>query len=572
MGTNAFTTAYPYLSQLLGGSDFNADVANALEVGQGATAMDNMREALEGGLFNLNELMWLICGAAVPELTDPVGAELECNLGVVVKAVGLDSARAAYRDKLLVNDQNTLEDVRYEIAVTAKACAVLDPGSVELEKPIPNATKNQKDWKNSDIFGTFQKQPVRIEVTVLHESLPPAIHVELDDLVKQAKISSGFSVTLRSVLVDKDYAERVCALLELLHACHDASGGKDEKIDGVCFKWKKGAYHCCQETSPFENICFYSADEFIRDEKKRDIIHPCSVRSVTPKYILDDHTNPPGVVTFADLPNAPTQVPVSTKIHQILDGKLRQCEDGVINIVAFGNPLLMHDSEVVNAVRGSEFVSVPFWTDKNGVRHSEKMALQRDTKAPFVPKHHLVNDDHTQFVEPFSKMSAVWHIRLGMYHKSEIISNPNASKHILPELVEALSDPSPPSTEASEQSGSTTPSPVPLDDGDQEEGIVWTEIAQNYVDVCGTLSEARSVLTKLEQTGLSLNELKEKVEQAWSESPEREKKTKYISPTNQEMAMTFVVDCGGYLQAQACLDAYAEDIQNGPNDESAKSE
>src|SRR5262249_46318242 len=153
-----------------------------------------------------------------------------------------------------------------------------------------------KDWKNSDVFGKFQEQPVRIEVTVLHERLPPAIHIELDDLVRQTEIASGFRITLRSVLVDEGYAERVRALVELLHDNHVASGGKDVEIDGVRFERKKGAYHCPQETSPFESVCFYSADEFNGAETLREIIHTCSVRPVTSKHVLEDNPNPPGVV------------------------------------------------------------------------------------------------------------------------------------------------------------------------------------------------------------------------------------------------------------------------------------
>jgi hypothetical protein len=51
------------------------------------------------------------------------------------------------------------------------------------------------------------------------------------------------------------------------------------------------------------------------------------------------------------------------------------------------------------------------------------------------------------------------------------------------------------------------------------------------------------------------------VDQLWSEPSEQQRKTKFFSPTNEEMAMTFVVDCGGYEQAKACLEAYAEEVE-----------
>ena len=224
----------------------------------------------------------------------------------------------------------------------------------------------------------------------------------------------------------------------------------------------------------------------------------------------------------------------------------------------------MHDREVVSAVRGSEFVGVPFWTDKHGVRHSGKGVLQRDPKAPFVPEQYLGTDDRIQFTEPFKKMSGVWHIRLGWYAKSQVIPNSNAWMPVPTELVKAWSDLSPsPTSKATEKQahpGTLAASEQP-EDSDQEEDIVWDEVAHNYVDVCGTLSEARLVLAQLEQAGLSLDELRKKVEQLWSEPPKEEKKMKFISPTNMEAAMTFVVDCGGYEKAKACLDAHAEETE-----------
>ena len=94
---------------------------------------------------------------------------------------------------------------------------------------------------------------------------------------------------------------------------------------------------------------------------------------------------------------------------------------------------------------------------------------------------------------------------------------------------------------------------------------MWPEVAQNFVGACGTLTEARSVLAELEQSGLSMEELKQKVEQCFSKHLD-EKRTKFISPTNGEMAMTFVVDCGGYEQAKACLDIYADGIDGNIGD------
>jgi hypothetical protein len=255
----------------------------------------------------------------------------------------------------------------------------------------------------------------------------------------------------------------------------------------------------------------------------------------------------------------------------MLDGKRQQCEEGLINIVAFGNPLPMHDREVINALCGSEVCVVPFWTDKHGVRHSGKGVLQRDPKAPFVHAKYLASDDdRTEFIQPFKRMSAVWHIRLGGHAKNQIIPNPNASIPIPRELVEALSDPAPPPTSRAtgEQADcSTPPTEEQPNHSEQEEDIVWAEVAENYVQVCGTLAEARSVLAQLEKTGLPFDELRKRVEQLWSAPSPQDRQTKFFSPTNEEMAMTLVVDCGGYEQAKACLDAYAEEAEGNASQE-----
>jgi len=541
----AFRIAYPTLFQLLEGTPIEADATAAAALAQ---SRNDMKEALQGRIFALNELMWLLCGAVVPEWANPEAAKLESDLASIVGAVGIDIARATYRNKLLVEAttkiqdpeaklqeaKNSLEDVCYEIAVTARACDVLDEDSVELERPIPDPKKDQKFWKNSDVFGTFQGRPVRIEVTVLHEKLPPAIQIELDDIVRQADVPSGLSITLREVLIDVGYAERVRALLELLHGCYIANGPKDKEIDGVRFEWKNGAYHCRQETAPFESICFYEASETPGSVRIREIIHPCSVRAVTPKYILEDNPNPPGVVTFADAQKHWSQVPVSTKVHQMLDGKRQQCEDGMINIVALGNPLLMHDREVLSAVCGAEVALIPFWTDRHGVRHAGRGVLRRDAKAPFVPAIHAESeDDLTQFIEPFKKMSGVWHVRIGTYARSRIIPNPNALVPIPDDLVSRLSDaPAPPEVlPAGDYGDPPKPSPTELAEqpevSDQEEEIVWAEVAEDYVSFCGSISEARSVLARLEQTGLTIDELRVNVNQIWSE-PSKASERSYV--------------------------------------------
>lgn len=113
----------------------------------------------------------------------------------------------------------------------------------------------------------------------------------------------------------------------------------------------------------------------------------------------------------------------------MLAGKLQQCEPGITNIIAFGNPLPMHDREVHNALLGGEYVAN---TEGNA-------ALDRSPKAPFVPAQYLFSEeDRREFVDPFRKMSAVWHLRLRDHPKSESIPNPNAIVSVPAELLAML--------------------------------------------------------------------------------------------------------------------------------------
>lgn len=548
MTPDSFRRSFPCICTILQGSVLEDDISAAIAFAEEGD--ECLRGGLEARVFELNELMWLLAGAIVPTFNHPDGLALEKNLSAVIAEVGVDVARRTYREKLLVDESKTLEDTQYEIAVTSKACAVLDPGSVQMEKPIPDSRKQQRHWKNTDVFGTFQGQPVRIEVTVMHESLPGVVHLELDDMVKAAATPLGFSLALRTLLLDEGYAERVRAMLELLAEAHTGSGGKDEEIDGVKFRWNKGAYHCDQDTSPFKSIVFYDLDEFPGAASLREITHPCSVRAITSRFILEDHPNPPGVITSADLPDAPTQVPVSTKVHQMLAGKLQQCEEGVVNIIAFGNPHRMHDREISNAVLGVEVVTVPFTEERSGLRQFGNAMLTRNPKAPFVPTQYLANsDDCREFVDPFRKMSAVWHVRIGYDALSTCIPNPNAAVPAPDDLLPALADP-PIVVQAVSESKNDA------DDSNTEglpEEIIWPEMAQDFIAVCGSLREANVVLEKLQSSGRSLEELQSLMDQFWSGDSETKNPIRFISPSNEQMGMQFVIDCGGYEQAKACL-------------------
>lgn len=429
---------YPTLFAIVGQESVSADIASidkAYSAGGGLEEIaERLRELCRSGLQNPDLIFALV--QPFPEFATAEAANLESQLVTIVQSVGINESRSAYKNKLLARTSNAFLDCRYEIAVAAAACRVLDPRTVELEKPIPDASRSPKDQKNTDVYGMFRGQAVRIEVTVIHEELPPAIDLELDEYVEQADVG-GFCLTLRRALATRADAEQVRRLLEALYARH-GEGAASQRIEGIRFDWRAGAYFSDQAGSPIESLQFY--DTFPGAENAKQIIHPCSVRMVTPKYIREDYPNPPGVVTLAGIPEMPTREPVSKKVHDMLAGKLAQCADGTVNIVAFGNPLAMHDREIHDAVAGSTMVNIPFSTDSHGIRHMGDVFLWREQRAPFVPADQLNNDHQREdFVYPFRKRSAVWMLRLGKNRHSEFIPNPNATIPVRAALRDALS-------------------------------------------------------------------------------------------------------------------------------------
>jgi hypothetical protein len=426
MRTPTFEIAYPNLWKLLDGSAFQAEASGAEKM-----EISDFKACLQK--FEFTDLMNLLCGALVPDWQNVNGAELEANIATIVGALGLEKTRTTFRDKLLVRDKDTLQDTCYEIAATAKACVVLDKGSVEMEKPLPGKAKN------SDIYGTFGGAPVRIEVTVIHEDRPAPIDLDMEEIVKAAKVDFGFQIEMRSALTDEGEAARLRALIESLCEKHIGSGGADIEIDHVCLKWENGRYIRIKGPTPIGSIRLFSEGDRRGSQQTREMNHGASARIVSPHYLKEDFKNPAGVFDVTDLPDFEGQHPVSKKIREMIGGKLRQCEPGLINIVAFGNPEEMNDSEVANALHGAPFVIVTAEVDENGYRRGGEGRFARAPKAPFNPPENLSVDEQQEFIEPFKDLSAVWHLRIGNSRKSEVIVNPNAKIAIPAKLVEALS-------------------------------------------------------------------------------------------------------------------------------------
>jgi hypothetical protein len=549
--TNAISATFPTICELLKGSLLDQDIEWALDIAKSPNVTDDLKLAFKDRMFHLNDLMLVLCCDTILPYPDARGPELETNLLTVIEAVRFAKVRSAYRKKLLINSKDTFEDVRYEIAVAAKACVFLDEGSVDLEVGI-DGTNN-----DSDVRGKYQGAPVRLEVTVLHDSLPPAADPGLEEIVIAAELPSGFIVAIRQTIASESQARRLRTLIEKLGEQHVVSAGADETIDGLMFKWRRGSYACGQDESPIRSI------EFDLPSDVRLIERPVFTRSVTPQHMIDDFEQPEGVVTMADVPHdsaTHNNNPLSGTIRKKVAEKRKQCEDGVVSLVVLGKPLPMSDNAVEDALFGELGVYVPLVEDSNGIRHGGKPITGRSPKAPFVPADEC--PDPAQFVDPFRKVSGVWLLRLdGVYGLTRCYRNPNANNPIPAGLADAITDRSANSLASPFGSDSTAREPTKnLSDGDDAAvEIVSTEMAEELVEVCGGYSHAKQVLIGLEQSGATMAELEKTLNRALSPPTDKKEGMRFLSPTNEEVGMQLVVGCGGFEQARFCLDEWARE-------------
>jgi hypothetical protein len=80
----------------------------------------------------------------------------------------------------------------------------------------------------------------------------------------------------------------------------------------------------------------------------------------------------------------------------------------------------------------------------------------------------------------------------------------------------------------------------------------WDDLILSFVALAGGIEEARRLLSDLRFRGMSLEEVESYLKEAW---PIGAGKTmSFVSPTNEQVAMQFVLDCGGYEQATARLE------------------
>jgi hypothetical protein len=431
MNSGAFGKNFPTLCGLLSGSHFMEEVTAAEKLPETA-----FMEAIELRKFKNAPLMDILSGAIVSDWTDIQGTDLERNLTTLADHLGFEETRKVFRKRLLVPVESSLQDVCYEIAVTARACVVLDPDSVQLEVPIQDASKAPQHLKNSDIRGTFQGEPVRIEVTVLHEEPPLSVDAELTERLERADVASVFEITMRAPLQTDDKTNAAIALLKSLHQHHIETGGANVNIGEIYFAWRDSVYESTQ--GPFERVVFHAAGDKYGRGEIRSVSHTCTLRRVTPEYLSADYPNELEVVDVLDFVKAAE--PVSKKIRDTLQRKLAQCESGVVNLIAFGNPQRKDERSLRDALFGALIPVVQLQQDEHGGWHLSGTRSFRAPRAPFNPDKELRSDDDQEtFINPFKILSGVWHIRLGLRPLSKVIPNPNALFTVPMELCNALS-------------------------------------------------------------------------------------------------------------------------------------
>ena len=82
------------------------------------------------------------------------------------------------------------------------------------------------------------------------------------------------------------------------------------------------------------------------------------------------------------------------------------------------------------------------------------------------------------------------------------------------------------------------------------------DLTLDFVVVVGGCEEARRQLTELKSKGMSLEDIENHLNETWPVTAD--KALKFLGPTNEQVAMNFVLDCGGWQQASDCLEKWIE--------------
>lgn len=82
----------------------------------------------------------------------------------------------------------------------------------------------------------------------------------------------------------------------------------------------------------------------------------------------------------------------------------------------------------------------------------------------------------------------------------------------------------------------------------------WDDLALDFVVIVGSVEEARTLLSDLKSTEMSLEEIQKHLDRTWPVTAD--KALKFTGPTNEQVAMNFILDCGGWDEATSCLERW----------------
>jgi hypothetical protein len=540
MSKGQVKSEFPYLYSLVEGEQIDKDIDWAIELVNAGDNHEMLKEAIFERAFYLPDVIGCLMSGIWP-WGSPEGHEIESHLkSLIDSGVSIETLKTAFRSKLLVGAKSEFEDTRYEIAAAARVVDLLDVGTLcfEADLPIKKPLRKREKPKNSDLLGLSKGQKVRFEVTTLHDDWF-VTDPSLGEVVQSAGISSGFVVGLRSPLSTDGQAEQVKVIIEKLFAHHDSTPHQDTTFDGVQFQWRRGSYRT--PSGQVRSIQFELPVEI------RIIDNPVMSRSLTPRHMIEDHEQPKGAITLADVPsdrNTHKDNPMSTRIKQKLEEKLGQCEDGIANVVVLGQPLPMNDRDVGDAVFGAQIVAVEYKEDDSGLRHSKGMSLVSDASGPFVPE--INSTDPTQFVDPFRPLSAVWLLRIGTQQRSAILKNPNASVPIPEDLLKELHDAPVKSTQFA-ASQNETRQKIELPEETPENR------AQEFVEICNGKNNALSVLDQIAELGMSIEAMDQHLQEACNPEAKAGLES-HLCLSNEQIGMELVLICHGASEARRLID------------------
>ncbi len=100
----------------------------------------------------------------------------------------------------------------------------------------------------------------------------------------------------------------------------------------------------------------------------------------------------------------------------------------------------------------------------------------------------------------------------------------------------------------------TRPDDSGLRDEDENGMTSLDDLALEFVLLVGGIEEARQVLSKLKSSRMSLAEIAEYLERTWPVTAD--KALTFKGPTDEQAALDFILECGGWDQANACLEAW----------------